>query len=156
NLLFQHLMTPIDTSFNILHVKLPHFVVPWHFHKEIEIMYVIKGEGTRFVGDSVQNLSEGDLVIVGSQTPHDWRNHQKHYERKGLIAECLVLFFREESFGESFLSTPEMSNIRGMIHEAKRGIKYTDGHSSRLKTLMMQAYQERGMKRLLTIMDMLQ
>ncbi|MCG2462357.1 AraC family transcriptional regulator [Flavobacteriaceae bacterium F89] len=149
-------MNPIDMSFNILHVKLPYFVVPWHFHPEVEIMYVIKGEGTRFVGDNIENFSAGDFVIVGSNTPHVWRNNEKHYKNKDLNAECLVLFFKEETFGEYFLSIPEMSNIKRMLVDAKRGIKFSDKNSSKLKELMIRASKEKGINRMLIILGLLQ
>ena len=44
----------------------PYFIVPWHFHPEIEIMLVTKGRGTRFVGDSIDFFEPFDLVMVGA------------------------------------------------------------------------------------------
>jgi AraC-like DNA-binding protein len=48
------------------------FWYPWHFHPEIEIKHVVRGSGTRIIGDSVETFTDGDLCIVGSGTPHCW------------------------------------------------------------------------------------
>ena len=71
--LFQRIHLPGDKSFNVLKVERPHFVVPWHFHPEIEIMLVVKGKGTRLVGDSIEHFEALDLVMVGADLAHAGR-----------------------------------------------------------------------------------
>ncbi|MBA7569385.1 Melibiose operon regulatory protein [subsurface metagenome] len=156
DILFQHLTTPIDSSFNTFNVKLPHFIVPWHYHPEIEIMYVLKGEGTRFVGDNVENFLAGDFVLIGSNTPHVWRNDKRYYEnREGLYAECLVLFFTPQTFGDAFLSSPEMSGIKKMLKEAWRGIKFRKKETFELKELMVEIFDSEGAERMLKVLQLL-
>lgn len=48
------------------------FWYPWHFHPEIEIKHVVRGAGTRIIGESLESFTDGDLCIVGSGTPHCW------------------------------------------------------------------------------------
>lgn len=37
--LFQELPFPIDSHIHFYVEDLPHFIVPWHYHPAIEIMY---------------------------------------------------------------------------------------------------------------------
>jgi hypothetical protein len=60
-------------------ILLKHFTFPWHFHDEMEIVYVMKSYGKRFIADSVEYFKEGDLVMVGSQVPHYWKNADEFY-----------------------------------------------------------------------------
>lgn len=70
--LYQDLPFPKDSSINFYTEDLPHFIVPWHAHPEIEIMYITHGYGTRFVGDHIGGFERGDICIVGSNLPHEW------------------------------------------------------------------------------------
>jgi hypothetical protein len=33
-----------------------YFSTPWHFHPEIEIILIVNGYGSRYVGDSIKNF----------------------------------------------------------------------------------------------------
>ncbi|NHB84607.1 cupin domain-containing protein [Tessaracoccus sp. HDW20] len=46
------------------------FDVVHHRHPEIELTFVLGGEGIRQVAGSVDRFSDGDLVLVGSNVPH--------------------------------------------------------------------------------------
>ena len=40
----------------------------WHFHSEFQLFIVLKGRGTRFVGDNIQRFKAGDLVFTGTKS----------------------------------------------------------------------------------------
>ena len=125
NPLFQKIHLQNNRSFNVLKVERPYFIVPWHVHPEIEIMFVMRGHGTRFVGDSIENFKPNDLVIVGSNLPHVWKNDREHYEEgSNLVAEARVILLREDCFGADFFKVPEMSSVRDLFIRAERGLKF--------------------------------
>jgi hypothetical protein len=37
----------------------------WHYHPEIEIIQIKKGEGTHFIGDSIKRFKDGDIFLIG-------------------------------------------------------------------------------------------
>jgi len=57
---FQKIEANINHSFYIEHEKFHNFPNPLQFHPEIEILYVIHGSGTRFVGDSIDRFRPGE------------------------------------------------------------------------------------------------
>lgn len=123
--LFQRIHLHQDKSFNVLKVQRPYFVVPWHFHPEIEIMLVLKGKGTRFVGDSIESFEPYDLVMVGPNLAHVWKNSNEHFtDNPEVIAEARVILFKENCFGENFFSLPEMKIVHDLIERSSRGIKF--------------------------------
>ena len=54
----------------------PGFSYPWHFHSEFELLFVEEGTGISFVADSIQRFKSGDLVLMGSNLPHFWKNDE--------------------------------------------------------------------------------
>ena len=98
--LFQRIYVAGNQSYNVLKVDRPYFVVPWHFHPEIELMLVVEGEGTRFVGDSIDSFGPGDLVLVGANLSHVWKNGPAHYQEPSTVrAKAKVILFRNDCFG---------------------------------------------------------
>lgn len=114
--LFQELPFPIDSHIHFYVEDLPHFIVPWHYHPAIEIMYITSGTGTRFVGDHVEGYFEGDVCMIGPQLPHEWRNDPVYFDKSsGLRATCICLFFKRQIFEPNLIRLPEMNNIRELI-----------------------------------------
>jgi hypothetical protein len=107
----------------VLKVDRPYFVVPWHFHPEIELMLVGEGEGTRFLGDSIDSFGPGDLVLVGANLSHVWKNGPAHcHEPSNVRAKARVILFRDDCFGEAFFKTPEMQPVQALFQRAQRGV----------------------------------
>lgn len=88
--IFQEVINyPADSSFLIKYDDFPHFTVPWHFHNEYEIVFIIKSFGKKIVGDSVEEFGPGDLSIYGSKLPHFYMNNLSNFNRqfKGFIGK---------------------------------------------------------------------
>ena len=80
--LYQDLPFPIDSHIHYYIEDLPHFIVPWHYHPAIEIMYITRGIGTRFVGDCIEQYEEGDVCMIGPNLPHEWRNDDAYFDKE--------------------------------------------------------------------------
>ncbi len=72
------------------------FWYPWHFHAEVEIKQIVAGSGTRMVGDSIEPFSEGDLCLIGAETPHCWSSRAV----RGRWVRARVVQFLPSLFGE--------------------------------------------------------
>ena len=124
--LYQELPFSVEHYINFYREDLPYFIVPWHYHPEIEIMCIEQGSGTRFVGDHIENYEVGDVCIIGPQLPHEWRNDKEFFgEGTGLRSVCLCVYFRKELFEGVMINLPEFMNIRNLIERSRRGVKFT-------------------------------
>lgn len=155
--LFQELPFPIDSHIHFYVEDLPHFIVPWHYHPAIEIMYITSGTGTRFVGDHVEGYFEGDVCMIGPQLPHEWRNDLVYYDKESeLRATCVCLFFKRQIFEPNLIRLPEMSNIRELIERSRRGIKFFGKSRQRIAELMEQAAKETGIQKVINLITLLE
>src|SRR5688572_13238787 len=84
---------------------------PWHFHPELELMLVERSRGLRFVGDSVEPFSEGDLVMIGPNLPHVWINHNPPHPTPHDHAIAICVQFREDFLGEGLWRAPEFASV---------------------------------------------
>ena len=147
--LYQELPFTSNSCINFYKEDLPHFIVPWHYHPEIEIMYILEGTGTRFVGDHIDQYQEGDVCMVGPKLPHEWRNDDEFFKHgAGLKASCLCLFFLKDIFESNLIRLPEMSNIRQLIERSRRGIKFMGKSRDAIGSFIQQSVDETGVSRI--------
>lgn len=155
--LYQQILQEQNQSFTFLKVDVPDFKVPLHFHPEYEIMFVKKSYGTRVVGDSIVNFSDGDLVMVGPNIPHVWKTDKQCIEQYAAGAEvyAYVVLFKDDIFGENILNLPEMSQVRNLLNQAKGGLVFGAATSGYIGKLLADTYNYKGFDRIMTLLYIL-
>lgn len=95
-------------------------IAQWHFHPEIEMVYVKGGNGRRHIGNHLGYYRKGDLVLIGSNLPHYGFTDRL----TGNDSET-VIQLRSDFLGESFFESPELKEINQLFERAKFGISFT-------------------------------
>jgi AraC-like DNA-binding protein len=144
-------------SFNCKQMVIPFLDYPWHYHPDYELTLIEKSEGTRFVGNHIERFKDGDLILLGPNLPHIWKNDEAYYEKNSLLrAHCTVIHFKDNSFGETFFQLPEMENVRRLLQKANRGIKVTGKTRDALSAEMIRLFNEKGIYRILELLSILE
>jgi len=137
----------------------PHFTVPWHFHPEIEILYVVKSSGTSYMGDGIHPFNEGDISIIGENVPHWWKSDRKYYDGEvttGIKAH--IIQFKKEIFYRNFINLPELLAIKELFERSYRGIQFTGKSRKELGQQMKNIFRVTGIRRiteLIILLDMM-
>jgi AraC-like DNA-binding protein len=128
----------------------------WHYHPEIEIIQIRKGEGTHFIGDSIKRFKDGDIFLIGSNLPHFFRFDDVYFqpENDGL-ANVYVTQFNENFWGERFLHLPENTVIRNLLEKAKRGIAISKQVRDSISNLIDKLLHTEGPERIIMLLEML-
>lgn len=116
-------ITPgISNSFLIREFKSKIFDAPFHFHPEFELAVVVSGNGSRFVGNHIDEYGAGDFIFIGSNVPHCWKTNtmNKVIEK----SHSIVIHFMENCFGEGFFKRPEMAGIAKLLERSYGGIQF--------------------------------
>jgi len=123
NVEFEIILPDEGSSFRLLHTKTRAEKYPWqyHYHPEYEIVCVLKGGGTRHVGNHFSNYDNGDLVFMGPNLPHAGFGLNAHG-----IHEEIVVQIKEEVIKESILPRPEMQVINTLLEKSRYGICFKD------------------------------
>ncbi len=91
----------------------------WHYHPEIELVYVKGGNGNRHIGHHASYFRDGDLILIGSNLPHYGFTDRFTRNKSETIVQM-----KEDFLGESFFKVPEMEAIQMMFEKAKAGIVF--------------------------------
>jgi len=66
-----------DDSFLVFDREKDDFEFPIHFHPEYELNFIKNGKGVRrLVGDSLEEIDDVELVLVGPNLVHGWQLHK--------------------------------------------------------------------------------
>lgn len=125
----------------------------WHFHEEYELTLIEKSNGSRMVGDHIERFKAGDLVLIGKNLPHTWRNDEK---KTTGVSEALVIHFLEDFLGEAFFSLPEMYKIKHLLERSKHGLKVQESVAKKVAASMKRIETTTGAEKVLLLLNILQ
>lgn len=136
---------------------LPNFGTVWHYHPELELHYIIRGEGVRFVGDNISNFDEGELLLLGENLPHMWRCNEQYFRSDpNITAEAIVVQFLPDFMGSDFLTRDEGAGIINLYERAKAGLVISGDTRDEVVDLMRKSVGTEGLTRVVLILSMLE
>ena len=109
---------------NSLHIKQHKEIVEnhlpfWHFHPELELVYVNKAKGKRHIGSHLSYFNNSQLILIGSSLPHSGFTDRFTSNGRETIVQ-----FKEEFLGDTFFDIPEMKTIKTLFARAKKGLLF--------------------------------
>lgn len=137
-------------SFNIRHDKITNFRGSWHYHPELELHYIVKGNGMRFIGDNIDKCAEGELILLGENLPHCWQCADTDiYNSAGTDFEVIVLQFLPDCMGNHILNLPESVPLLKLFNNAKNGMNFHGAARQKVVSLMRELVNATNMDRLI-------
>lgn len=91
----------------------------WHYHPEIELVYVNGGSGKRQIGSHVSYYNNGDLILIGSNLPHCGFTDDQTGNKNETVIQM-----KPDFLGSAFMALPEIQNIGLLFNQAKGGIAF--------------------------------
>lgn len=123
----------------------------WHFHPEIELLWVIRGQGTRFIGDNIEPIQEQEIVLLGEHLPHSWQADQQ----ADPAPKAVVVQFKRQFLGSEFFDTPEFSHIDRLLNRATRGLLFRGDTLPDVTALLSGLREQSNLERVFTILRVL-
>ncbi|UCS92741.1 AraC family transcriptional regulator [Echinicola marina] len=148
--------SPFDRSFLVAKHSYPYFLDIWHYHSELELVYILKSKGTRFIGDNIEQFDQGDLILIGENLPHLWQNDPEYFDHKVEgSAEAYSVHFNKTFAGEEFLHLPEMKEVRKLLERANQGVKFLGKTKKNAMAWMQKIHDADGINQLVVLMEFL-
>jgi AraC-like DNA-binding protein len=133
-------------------VQGPDFGCVWHRHPEFEITWVRKGGSHRWVGDRVTPLVKNDLVLLGPNLPHDFRNEPLP-GRTRCAVDALVVQFPENLFGPGWIAS--MEPVRALLLKARVGLAVSGRTRQQALLRLERIPLVRGLRRVIVLLELL-
>ncbi len=121
---FHREITPLapEDSFLVFDRVKDDFDFPLHFHPEYELNFISNGKGVRrIVGDSMEEIDDIELVLVGPNLVHGWELH--HCNNKEIHE--ITIQFHDDLFGSKMLSRRIFKPIKDMFDRSNYGIVFS-------------------------------
>ena len=143
-------------SISVRHDILPYFYNYWHYHQELELVYIIKGEGTRFVGDNIDRFETGDLVLLNSNLPHVWKSDEEYFKPESKkIVSAIVIHFPMDFLGAQLWNVPEFTAISKLLENSRTGISFEVDPQHPVTGLLLNIPELSHFDRLLMLLNIL-
>jgi AraC-like DNA-binding protein len=98
------------------------FDFPIHFHPEYELNFIGDGKGVRrIVGDSIEEIEDLELVLVGPNLVHGWELHNCKCNK---IHE-ITIQFHDDLFDEKLLARRIFKPIKDLFSRSNHGIVFS-------------------------------
>lgn len=146
----------INSFISIIERDLPYFNTPFHFHPELELVYIKEGYGKRIIGDNIAPFEAGDMLFIGSNLPHVWMSDEQFYnDNSSLRAKAIVLYFNKDIFGPAFYNMQETTKIKELFQKAARGIRIGQHTHQLIAVQLEQLLQKKDIEKIIGLLDIL-
>lgn len=131
------------------------FNLPFHCHEEYELIYIVSGKGKEYIGDSMNEYQAGDLMLIGSNTPHlHLCDPTTGKNDKG--QRCDILYFPESIFPANMEHIEEYATIHSLLKENTYGIKFQSKETiEKVHRAMKSLNNKKGIERIISLYKIL-
>nr|WP_294894433.1 AraC family transcriptional regulator [uncultured Pedobacter sp.] len=147
-------ITPLNQNdcFTLFSRNKKNFDFPLHYHEEFELNLILNAGGAkRIVGDHIEVIEDLELVLVGPNLCHAWFNHNCKDKN---ITE-ITIQFHKDLFDDSFLRRNQLSFIRNMFEQSRKGILFSQETIERLKSRIIYLDKKQGFDSVLELISIL-
>jgi AraC-like DNA-binding protein len=128
------------------------FYYPWHYHAELELTFILNGQGVRYVGNSIENFYEEELVLLGSNMPHAWNTDIEQDQP----VTAIVVYLKEDFFDKNWMQSIEFEAIRNLPALMNKGMKVDKEVTSMLKQKFFDLLNAAPFEKLMILLQVLE
>lgn len=142
-----------NESFYLKREQKPYYDGNWHYHEEYELIYILKGEGVRIVGDNLSNFRPIQLVLVGPWLPHLWKNVES--DTRDETVDIIVIKFTSLIGGQGIFLIPEFGLISDLLNQSQRGLTFSMETIHRVHVLLLAMTTSDGPNKIINLLQVL-
>lgn len=122
----------------------------WHFHPELELIYINRGQGKTHIGNHLSYFSNSQLILIGANLPHNGFT-----DRLTANGTETSVQFKSDFLGNDFINIPEMANVSALFDRAKKGIRFNMETKKEIGLKINNLLNFQGLARVLKFLEIL-
>lgn len=147
---------PHDRTLIILDEKLPYFYTHLHRHEEIQLTWIIEGEGTLVAGNTMHVFRPGDIYLLGPNVPHVFKSEPDYFEQDSeRKVHTVTIFFNPYGKLASLFELPEMKGVQAFFRQYQNGFKVPEYVSAKIAGEIYGLQNEDGIEQLTHFLHLL-
>lgn len=123
-----------------------------HWHREMQVVLVQKGQGTVIIGSHIQPFSAGDIYIIGSNQPHLFKSANSRQRSIQLL--CLFID-HAKTLSNVPRQIPEMEIVVNFLKMADNGLQVPRQYAKVVETEMINARSKTGIHRFINFLKLI-
>ena len=120
-----------------------------HQHQDMQLSFIVKGQGTYIIGDALGEFKPGNFFLIGANLPHIFKMTPQNLTPVKMIS----IFFTEKSLGRGFFNLPELWQIKKMLNDSYLGLKVT--HNTALENTFLRIKKKASIANILVFLEVL-
>jgi AraC-like DNA-binding protein len=154
--IFKKVITPAGSSFTVREDEI-HPQNCWHYHPEFEILYFPDAKGINFIGDNIEPIHPGEILLVGPNLPHATRRDIAYYEKHPEEDPKVICIQFEKNFlGKEIWQKPEFLPVAEMLAKAGTGIRFNGKTAELAVPLIMRMIAQKGVRKITLLLSVLE
>ncbi|AYL94934.1 AraC family transcriptional regulator [Mucilaginibacter celer] len=136
-------------------VSQPYFYPYLHRHKETQITWIQRGEGTLIAGNNMHDYTAGDIFVLGANLPHVFKSNPEYFvgdASKGV--EAMTIFFNPEGTLAAMFDLPELKSNKIFMQQHQQGFKVPDDVNDKVAQLMISLKNAAGTDQLIQFLNL--
>jgi len=143
-----------DKSFSFDHVHIiGNEQIAFHQHPAWELSYIVKGSGTRFIGDTIETFSSGEVILVPPNIPHCWSFDEFDHDDEGKI-ENLTIIFTDDLLERCNYTFPETEPYIAQIKNYKNAMSFEGKAANALREELTAMVRQNEIERLSSLIKL--
>lgn len=145
-----------DNTVVAQHEILPHFYNYLHRHNEVQLTWIIDGNGTLIAGNYMQAFHSGDIYIIGSNQPHIFKNDVSYFDKKSKkTVTAVTVFFNPLGPLKNLLQLPEMDTVNKFVQSMHSGMQVPPNKQTLIGAAMQRVLDNKQAVRISSFINLL-
>ncbi|MEN5379058.1 AraC family transcriptional regulator [Sphingobacterium kitahiroshimense] len=136
-------------------INRPFFSTEFHFHKECQLTYIVKSEGRRMIGDSLDTFTSDELTFIGSDLPHVWHNDSQDLNINH-AASSMALYFEPDKLISTLSIFFNTSKLEQFFALSQRGLIFHGKLKNDLKSILQNMISSEGIPKTILLLELFQ